>query len=130
MKKMTNDIVQYIVVRKDLKEKYGIANLAVQICHAGMAPITSRIKRAPPETPVNKVFDTETYKWIHGIFTKRLLQAEPSALDQLCERLESDGIRFNRINESGLGGILTCIGVKPYPAGKVAKYFKNLELLK
>ena len=125
-----NHYVQYIIVRKDVIDRYGIGVLASQICHASMAPITEQIRAAEPKTTIDSVFDKETSSWINGIFNKIVLEVPNlQSMGKLTERLYHEGIKYSEIHESSLDGELTCIGLKPYNKGRVAPYFKNLKKL-
>jgi peptidyl-tRNA hydrolase len=120
--------VQCIVVREDIIQKYGFGFVAAQICHASMAPITNQIQKNP-SLPMDQVFDRFTKEWVLGCFVK-LVYGVPSLqkLHMVMDRLDSDGIDYAKIIESKIND-LTCIGLKPYDKGKVAPYFKDLQLL-
>lgn len=121
--------VQYIVVRRDIADKYGFGFLASQICHACIAPITNPIRKADRNAPISSLYDKDTFEWIDNTFYKCLLEIENlDKLNMLRDRLDSDGIEYIPIVESKIKE-LTVIGLKPYNKGRVAPYFKDLKLL-
>lgn len=115
-------VVQYIVVRQDLAEKYGAGTLVTQISHASLAPITNQLRS------LEKRLDDETGKWVEGSFTKIILASSKEKLVELMRELDNSGVQYSKIEESTLGGELTCIGLKPYEKQKVAALFKDLKL--
>ncbi len=120
--------VQYIVVRRDIIDQYGIGFLAAQICHASMAPVSNQL-RADFSKSVSELLDQETADWLQGVFIKYVYEvADLHALQNLMDRLYHDGIKYVPIEESKINQ-LTCIGLKPYNKGRVAPYFKALKRL-
>lgn len=125
-----NHYVQYIIVRKDLIDKYDNGIMFAQACHASMAPITEQIRNSNSTATLDEIFDKETKEWINGKFNKIILQVpnKDSLLD-IMELLDSDGIKYSKICEGNLDNELTCIGLKPYNKGRICPYFKKLEKL-
>lgn len=122
-------IVQYIVVRRDILDKLGPGVLATQVAHASMAPITNQLRNANGKR-LTEAIDKTTKKWIDGPFNKIVVEvATKDEMMDIAERLFADGIDYSKIEESTLGGELTCIGLRPYDKGRVAPYFKKLLLL-
>jgi len=120
--------VQYIVVRRDIIDQYGIGFVAAQLCHASMAPISNQL-RIDLTKPAQELLDEETADWLKGVFIKYVYEvSDLDRLHMLMDRLDSDGIRYVPIVESKINQ-LTCIGLKPYNKGRVAPYFKGLEKL-
>ena len=122
-------IAQYIIVRKDIVDKYGFGFIAAQICHASIAPITNPIRTHGHESKVVDIFDKDTLEWIDKTFFKIVLAVDN--LDQLMmlrDRLDSDGIQYVPIVESKIND-LTCIGLKPYNKGFISPYVKDLKKL-
>ncbi len=120
--------VQYIVVRRDIIDQYGIGFVAAQLCHASMAPISNQL-RTDMTKPAQELLDEETADWIKGVFIKYVYEvSDLDRLHMLMDRLDSDGIRYVPIVESKINQ-LTCLGLKPYNKGRVAPYFKGLKKL-
>jgi len=122
-----SNVVQYILVRGDLELNMG--QVAAQVAHASLAPLTNMIRNNLCSSPQH-VFDSETLRWIEGPFNKIVLKVPSKArMLDIMERLYADGIQYEKIMESTMGGELTCIGLKPYDKGRVAPYFRGLRLL-
>jgi peptidyl-tRNA hydrolase len=122
-------VVQYIIVRGDLIDKFGVGVLATQVSHASIAPITNQLRRNFNK-PVYDALDNPTKSWVDGSFTKIVLEVPgKDELLDLIGKLYADGIEFSRIEESSLGNELTCIGLNPYEKNKVSQYFQGLYLL-
>ena len=137
--------VQYIVVRRDLIDKFGFGFMAAQMCHASVAPITNAIKKLDFDDGLldsNNVYsiggtiDEALFDWCFGRFVKYVYEVpDLNALTDLCDRLSKGNIQFYGITElvnkdEKKVNQTTCIGLKPYDKGRIAPYFRNLQLLK
>ena len=127
---MQNQYVQYIVLRRNLINQYGVGFLVTQTAHASLAPITNKIRNRRSSS-IDDILDNDTLNWIEGTFTKIVLEVpDETSLNKLKESLNKDGIEFSEIRESSIGGELTSIGLRPYKKSEVYKYFRGLRLLK
>ena len=93
--------VEYIIARKDILKNYGSGIFGTQV-HAATAPITNQLKE-DPEKKVTDCLDKSTRDWVTRTFTKKLLEVpNVEKLWMLMDRLDSDGIKYSPIRESGL----------------------------
>lgn len=119
---------QYILVRKDIIEKYGIGFACAQICHASMAPISNQLRK-DFNKPIIEALDKDSKDWLENSFVKLVYEVENlEKMYMVIDRLDSDGIEYVKIVESKINE-LTCIGLRPYNKGKIAPYFKDLKKL-
>ena len=125
-----DDLVQYIIVRKDLVEKMGIGKTAAQVAHASLGVLLDDNHKLIEDDNINK--------WLNGIFTKVVIYVKSKiSLLNIVERLDKDGFRTKLIRDSCLtklepeenGTTLTCVGVIPIERDKVPNYIKKLRLL-
>lgn len=115
---MVDNLVQYIVVRTDLKWTTG-ATIA-QACHASTASIT---KTSSTQTTKDYLADLEN---MHKI----ILQVD--SLDDLkaCEiKLNESKIPHHMWIERP-EGLITCLAVSPQPRSLVKSIFSHLKLLR
>lgn len=121
-------VVQYVILRKDLVDKYGEGAVATQAAHASVAPITELLRGAPNSSFVD-IFDDATQAWIKGTFTKIVLEVpNETALREVEERLRSHNITYVPIRESRFSGELTALGLRPYEKSEVATCLRGLPL--
>lgn len=116
--KSIDNIVQYILVRTDLKWNKGA--IIAQACHASIASIVSTMDR---ESTKNYLDDLQN---MHKI----VLKAE--TLDELkdCEQKLKDAQIAHHTWVEKPENIITCLAVSPQPRSLVQSFFKHLKLLK
>lgn len=118
--KMSNGIVQYIVVRKDLITdlKWPFGAVIAQACHAA--------------TAVTHLFhdDPDTQKYLQDLdnMHKVVLGAKrEEELMNLKDILVENNVKHKLWIEQP-ENIPTCLVCKPYPKSEVQSYFKKLKL--
>ena len=132
---------QVIVVRSDLHLNPG--KLATQVAHASMRWLTERLRAdggfisnnvagfqsLPQEWISTPVFTTEERNWIEGSFTKIVLavQSEDGLLAIETASIEAK-LTCERIEESSLGGVLTCIAIGPHEADLIDPITGHLDV--
>ncbi|KMZ03150.1 putative peptidyl-tRNA hydrolase PTRHD1 [Drosophila simulans] len=117
-----NSIVQYIVVRSDLRSalSWPLGAVIAQSCHATAAVIHLNSE------------DADTVAYLNDLdnMHKVVLEAkDESALVKLSEKLKENEIKHKLWIEQP-ENIPTCIALKPYVKDTVHKYVKHLKLLK
>jgi peptidyl-tRNA hydrolase len=128
---MEDNILQYIVVRKDLIDKKDLGLIIAQACHASLAPITSQMRRSGKDSMIKDSLDSESLEWAYGIFKKIILETpNEQTLKDLMDTLDKSNIEYKPIRESKMDDELTCIGIKPYKKEDIYKYLKHLKSLK
>ncbi|CAD6995128.1 putative peptidyl-tRNA hydrolase PTRHD1 [Ceratitis capitata] len=116
------NIVQYIIVRSDLKSTLGwpLGAVIAQCCHA-----TAAVMHLYADDE-----DTASYLKDLDNMHKVVLEAKDEAsLVKLAEKLETNEIKHKMWIEQP-ENIPTCIAIKPYVKDNVHKFVKNLKLLK
>lgn len=120
--KMSNGIVQYIVVRKDLITdlQWPFGAVVAQACHA--------------VTAVTHLFhdDPDTQKYLEDLdnMHKVVLEAKnEQELVSVKDKLVENNIKHKLWVEQP-ENIPTCLVCKPYPKNEVQNYFKKLKLFK
>jgi peptidyl-tRNA hydrolase, PTH2 family len=120
-----NEIVQYIVVRKDLAMSHG--KMAAQVAHASNASFYPYME------------DDDVKQWLAGAFTKVILSINGlHDIKKLIEVLKNNSIIHAVIRDNCKtelqpeynGTTLTCLAIKPYPKGLVHPLIKRLQLYK
>ncbi|ESO09213.1 hypothetical protein HELRODRAFT_73817 [Helobdella robusta] len=117
---MTERLVQYIVVRSDLRNslKWPVGALIAQACHAS--------------TSVIKLFyedlNTKNYLLDLNNMHKIVLEIQDQkTLEDLSSVLTQNNIDHKLWVEQP-ENIPTCLALKPYPKEEVQKHFKKLKL--
>ncbi|XP_037722430.1 putative peptidyl-tRNA hydrolase PTRHD1 [Drosophila subpulchrella] len=117
-----SNIVQYIVVRSDLRSalSWPMGAVIAQCCHATAAVIHLNSEDA----------DTVAYLKDLDNMHKVVLEAkDEAALVKLSEKLKESEIKHKLWIEQP-ENIPTCIALKPYVKDTVHKYVKHFKLLK
>ncbi|XP_053945485.1 putative peptidyl-tRNA hydrolase PTRHD1 [Anastrepha obliqua] len=117
-----SNIVQYIIVRSDLKStlSWPLGALIAQCCHATAAVIHLH---ADDE-------DTKAYLCDLDNMHKVVLEAkDEAALVKVAEKLKENDIKHKMWIEQP-ENIPTCIAIKPYVKDNIHKFVKHLKLLK
>ncbi|XP_075148940.1 putative peptidyl-tRNA hydrolase PTRHD1 isoform X2 [Haematobia irritans] len=113
-----SNIVQYIIVRSDLKSVLGwpLGAVIAQCCHASTAVMHLHSD------------DETTKKYLEDLDNMHKAKDE-DALRKLSEKLKENDIHHKMWIEQP-ENIPTCIAIKPYIKDDVHKFVKNLKLLK
>ena len=118
-----SEIVQYIIVRRDLEMTHG--KMAAQVAHASLASVYPYM------------FDKYVVEWLNGPFAKIILRAKNrNHLEKLIGKLEEAGLVYKDIVDSCRTeleketdmGTLTCVGIKPYPKEMLKGILKKYQL--
>lgn len=120
--KMSNGIVQYIVLRKDLltELQWPFGAVVAQACHAVTA-VTHLFQNDP---------DTQKYLEDLDKMHKVVLEAKhEQELTELKDKLVENNIKHKLWIEQP-ENIPTCLVCKPYPKTEIQNYFKKLKLFK
>ncbi|KAH8290038.1 hypothetical protein KR093_007666 [Drosophila rubida] len=117
-----SNIVQYIVVRSDLRNtlNWPLGAVIAQCCHATAAVMSLHVE------------DEETQAYLKDLdnMHKVVLEAkDEAALVKLSEKLKENEIKHKLWIEQP-ENTPTCLAIKPYVKDAVHKYVKNLKLLK
>ncbi|KAH8323626.1 hypothetical protein KR074_003678 [Drosophila pseudoananassae] len=117
-----SNIVQYIVVRSDLRSalNWPMGAVIAQCCHAATAVMHLNSG------------DSDTVAYLNDLdnMHKVVLEAkDEAALVKLSEKLKENEIQHKLWIEQP-EHIPTCIALKPYVKDTVHKYVKNFKLLK
>ncbi|XP_017102847.2 putative peptidyl-tRNA hydrolase PTRHD1 [Drosophila bipectinata] len=117
-----SNIVQYIVVRSDLRSalNWPMGAVIAQCCHAATAVMHLNAG------------DSDTVAYLNDLenMHKVVLEAkDEAALVKLSEKLKENEIQHKLWIEQP-ENIPTCIALKPYVKDTVHKYVKNFKLLK
>ena len=128
------DIVQYIITRKDLLDSKGAGFVAGQVAHASLKSVLAQIGSLIPKDSYGEYkkdqMDEETSVWINGKFKKIVLGVKNlDALLGLEKKLKGENLIYSPINEEFMGGELTTLGLKPYRKNKVAPLLSKYSLL-
>ncbi|XP_013099917.1 putative peptidyl-tRNA hydrolase PTRHD1 [Stomoxys calcitrans] len=115
-------IVQYIIVRSDLKSVLGwpLGAVIAQCCHAATAVM--HLYREDEITQKYLEDLDRMHKVVLGV-------KDEDAMRKLSEKLKENNIHHKMWIEQP-EDIPTCIAIKPYVKDDVHKYVKNLQLLK
>lgn len=119
---MAAEIVQYIIVRGDLKSKlkWPIGALIAQACHASTAVM--HLNRSDPTT-ARYLDDLDR---MHKV----VLQTDDEAsLVRLSQELGSASV-VHKLWMEQPENVPTCIALKPYRKEDVQSFFSNLKLLR
>ncbi len=123
---MTDEIVQYIILRGDLGLPKG--KIAAQAGHAVQLAIRA-VERSGDERALRYLGT-----WEAGSYTKIALKvAGPEDLDALCCRLAAAGVLHARVVDEGRTviepGTVTAVGLQPLPRSEAAAFVAGLRLL-
>ncbi len=119
-----DEIVQYIIFRKDLKLSPG--KIAAQAGHA-------------VQLALETIWRKQEYEWAHqwktGSYTKIVLQVkDKTELHSLADSLDADNRQYSWVIDHGRTeiepGTVTCMALQPMPRSIAAKYVGSLGLLR
>ena len=128
-----SDIVQYIIIRKDLNMRKG--KMVAQGAHASLSIFTKRINTNTGAAPVEINLTEDMEEWLQGSFTKICLYVNSEAdLMSLYNRAKVGGFLTSLITDKGLTEFnniptRTCIAIGPVEKEKVKHLTENLKLL-
>jgi len=113
-----------IVMRSDLGLRKG--EIAAQVAHAAMKWLCERIKAWRHEDWSSgsgteaSVMTPEEDEWVLGTFTKIVLRVDSAEeLAAIGSKAIEAGLTVRTVEESNLGGKVTCIGIGPHEAEKI-----------
>ncbi|XP_055812736.1 uncharacterized protein LOC129882454 isoform X2 [Solanum dulcamara] len=119
---ITDMVVQYVVLRRDLIDMWPLGSVVTQGCHAAVAAI-----------------------WSHKDDAITLQYCSPSNLDSMHKvtlEVKGEAQILNLAGKLKAGGIAhklwieqpenipTCLAIKPYPKSLVSSFFRKLKLCK
>lgn len=116
-----DEVVQYIVVRKDLNMSKG--KMAAQVAHASIATVYPYL------------WDAEVKTWLDRAFTKIILEVKNlAALEKLERMCIERHMVFKTIVDNGRTEVEpntpTCLGFKPYKKSQLGDFLKKYQLYK
>lgn len=116
--KPVDNIVQYILVRTDLKWSKGA--MVAQACHASIASIVSTMDH------------TSTKEYLKDLYNMHKIILKVETLGDLrdCEKKLKDAEIAHHLWVERPENIITCLAISPQPRSKVQSLFKHLKLLK
>ncbi|CAG2169963.1 unnamed protein product [Oppiella nova] len=116
---MTKNLVQYIVVRGDLKWPTGA--LIGNACHASVAAIAKHMSTDP---------ETQEYVSQLDSMTKVVLKADSAdVLQDVCHRLDQNNVEYYLWREQP-EDIITCVATTPRPRDLLKPLLSHLKLFK
>ncbi|XP_072123066.1 putative peptidyl-tRNA hydrolase PTRHD1 [Mobula birostris] len=115
------DLVQYVVVRSDLRALgWTLGALVTQACHGSVAAI--QLSRDDP--------DTQAYlQQLDSMATVVLEAPDEGTLTRLSQTLTEAAV-VHKLWIEQPENTATCLALKPYPKEQVQKLLKKLKLLK
>ncbi|XP_075219936.1 putative peptidyl-tRNA hydrolase PTRHD1 isoform X2 [Lycorma delicatula] len=120
--KTSDPVVQYIIIRTDLKSslKWSYGAIMAQACHASVAAIHTFYSDEHTQAYLNNL------EHMHKII---LQVPDDESLQKIHDELKSNTIDFYQWLEKP-DDINTCVALRPYPKSAVENYFKNLKLFR
>ncbi|GAB4833089.1 hypothetical protein Ancab_007148 [Ancistrocladus abbreviatus] len=115
-------VVQYVVLRRDIIDKWPLGSVVTQGCHASVAAVWTN-----KEDP-----HTLHYCSPHNLDSMHKVTLEVKGEGQmlrLSEKLNASGI-VHKLWIEQPENIPTCLATKPYPKSVVSSFFKKLKLCK
>ncbi|XP_039132212.1 putative peptidyl-tRNA hydrolase PTRHD1 [Dioscorea cayenensis subsp. rotundata] len=116
------EVVQYVVLRRDLVDTWPMGSVVAQGCHAAVAAVWAH--RDHPDT-VAYCSDANLDS-MHKVTLEVKGEAQ---IRNLSEKLKVNGIDHKLWIEQP-ENIPTCIATRPYPRSQVVSFFKKLKLCK
>ncbi|KMS99411.1 hypothetical protein BVRB_2g045330 isoform B [Beta vulgaris subsp. vulgaris] len=116
-------VVQYVVLRRDLIDKWPLGSVVTQGCHASVAAIWQHKD------------DSSTLRYCsppHALDSMHKVTLEvkgETQLVNLSEKLNSAGI-LHKLWIEQPENFPTCLATKPYPKSVVSPFFRKLKLCK
>ena len=122
-----NHYTQYVIINTEYNKDCITGRLAAEIYENLLSFLAESLKKDSRKSPIDKIFDKETMDWLsHPQVTILEIQSK-AKLQDLADRLSSDGIRFSIVYRDFQKREPVAITFKPYNKGRVAQYFKNLR---
>ncbi|KAJ9702162.1 hypothetical protein PVL29_004075 [Vitis rotundifolia] len=115
-------LVQYVVLRRDLIEKWPLGSIVTQGCHASVCAIWAY--KDDPHTI--EYCSPENIDSMHKVTLE--VKGE-TQMENLVEKLRAGGIAHKLWIEQP-ENIPTCLATKPYPKSIVSPFFRKLKLCK
>lgn len=119
---ITDTVVQYVVLRRDLIDSWPLGSVVTQGCHAAVAAIWSH----KDDAVTLQYCSPSNLDSMHKVTLE--VKGEAQILN-LAEKLKAGGIAYNLWIEQP-ENIPTCLATKPYPKSLVSSFFKKLKLCK
>ncbi|RVX17498.1 putative peptidyl-tRNA hydrolase PTRHD1 [Vitis vinifera] len=115
-------LVQYVVLQRDLIEKWPLGSIVTQGCHASVCAIWAY--KDDPHTI--EYCSPENIDSMHKVTLE--VKGE-TQMENLVEKLRAGGIAHKLWIEQP-ENIPTCLATKPYPKSIVSPFFRKLKLCK
>ncbi|KAH0708342.1 hypothetical protein KY284_009769 [Solanum tuberosum] len=119
---ITDTVVQYVVLRRDLIDTWPLGSVVTQGCHAAVAAIWSH----KDDAVTLQYCSPSNIDSMHKVTLE--VKGEAQILN-LAEKLKAGGIAHKLWIEQP-ENIPTCLATKPYPKSLVSSFFKKLKLCK
>ncbi|KAH0705114.1 hypothetical protein KY290_012057 [Solanum tuberosum] len=119
---ITDTVVQYVVLRRDLIDTWPLGSVVTQACHAAVAAIWSH----KDDAVTLQYCSPSNIDSMHKVTLE--VKGEAQILN-LAEKLKAGGIAHKLWIEQP-ENIPTCLATKPYPKSLVSSFFKKLKLCK
>ena len=117
---MSQGMIQYVLVRGDLRKSWPLGAIIAQACHACTAII---FQHKDDENVIKYTSDIDNmHKCVLEIKSEEQMK-------NLSQTLIENGVDHKLWVEQP-ENFPTCIAVKPYPKADIQKYFKKYNLLK
>lgn len=141
----SDPIIQYVVLRRDLIDKWPLGSIITQGCHTSVAAIWTHRDHADTAAYCSPADLDSMHKARTGV--EFLFSSSPSGCDEtyrmqvtlevkgeqqirnLSEKLTAGGIEHKLWIEQP-ENIPTCIATRPYQKSQIASFFKKLKLCK
>ncbi|KMZ62042.1 Peptidyl-tRNA hydrolase II (PTH2) family protein [Zostera marina] len=118
----SDPIIQYVVLRRDLIDKWPLGSIITQGCHASVAATWTHLDHV----------DTAAYCSLANLDSMHKVTLEVKGEQQmrnLSEKLTGGGIEHKLWIEQP-ENIPTCVATRPYHKSQIASFFKKLKLCK
>ncbi|KAK4725998.1 hypothetical protein R3W88_030915 [Solanum pinnatisectum] len=119
---ITDTVIQYVVLRRDLIDTWPLGSVVTQGCHAAVAAIWSH----KDEAVTLQYCSPSNIDSMHKVTLE--VKGEAQILN-LAEKLKAGGIAHKLWIEQP-ENIPTCLATKPYPKSLVSSFLKKLKLCK
>uniref|UniRef100_M1CVB6 peptidyl-tRNA hydrolase n=2 Tax=Solanum tuberosum TaxID=4113 RepID=M1CVB6_SOLTU len=119
---ITDTVIQYVVLRRDLIDTWPLGSVVTQGCHAAVAAIWSH----KDDAVTLQYCSPSNIDSMHKVTLE--VKGEAQILN-LAEKLKAGGIAHKLWIEQP-ENIPTCLATKPYPKSLVSSFFKKLKLCK
>ncbi|XP_009779172.1 uncharacterized protein LOC107804930 [Nicotiana tabacum] len=119
---VSDTVIQYVVLRRDLIDTWPLGSVVTQGCHAAVAAIWSH----KDDAVTLQYCSPSNLDSMHKVTLE--VKGEAQILN-LAEKLKAGGIAHKLWIEQP-ENIPTCLATKPYPKSVVSSFFKKLKLCK